>query len=135
MLVNELRIGNFLKSLNGHIVSITKIEVETASVKAAELGNLVDTSYDYLQPIELSAAIFEDNGFGVLSGDDHPLYYHEKMASSIYFEYSSPDVYSLCYSSDEGITIDVLRSIRYVHELQNIFYALTGFELSMEAPQ
>ena len=133
MLVNELRIGNYLKSLNGHIVTVTRIELEKASVESKTLEAPVITTYDYLQPIELSADIFEKNGFSVLASDDHPLYYHEKLASTIYFEYSSPGVYSLCFSNDEGITIDVLRSIRHVHELQNIFYALTGFELALDA--
>lgn len=131
MVVNELRIGNYLRSLNGHIVIVTKIESHNVSVESKTLETPVITSYDYLQPIELTADIFEKNGFSVLSSDDHPLYYHEKLASTIYFEYSPPDIYSLCFSNDEGITIDVLRSIMYVHELQNIFYALTGFELSL----
>ena len=117
--------------MNGHLVSVIKIELEIASVESKSLAAPMITSYDYLQPIELTAEIFEQNGFDVLSADDQPLYYHQKLASTIYFEYSSPGVYSLCYSSDEGITIDVLRSINYVHELQNIFYTLTGFELSL----
>lgn len=131
MLVNELRIGNYLRSLNGHVVIVSKIESHNVSVGSKTLEAPVITSYDYLQPIELTAGIFEKNGFSVLSSDDHPLYYHEKLASTIYFEYSSPEIYSLCFSNDEGITIDVLRSIMYVHELQNIFYALTGFELRL----
>lgn len=131
MLVSELRIGNYLRSLNGHVVRITKLELDQVGVSTEKADEHLVTSYDYLQPIELTAALFENNGFAVLSSDDHPLYYHEKLASSIYFEYSSPDIYSLCYSADEGITLDVLRSISYVHELQNVFQALTGLELNL----
>lgn len=126
----ELRMGNYLQSLNGHLVRVTKIEKEQVGVEGKTLGAHVTTTYDYLKPVGLTPAILEKNGFKLWElEENHPLYFHEKLVTSLYLEFSHPDTYSLCLVNEEGQFIDLLVSFKYVHELQNILFALTGYEM------
>jgi hypothetical protein len=128
----ELRIGNYLKSLNGHVVQVTKIETSQLCVEGLSLPSAAITTYDYVQPISLSPELLEKNGFLTLSGgESRPLYFLEQLASNIYFEHSAPGTFSLCIISEDGQFIDLLRSFKHLHELQNIFFSLTGCELNI----
>ena len=131
----ELRMGKYLQSLNGHIVQLTKIEVQQLCVQGVSLEETAMSTYDYVKPIVLTAELLERNGFQLVSdGESHSLYYLEQLASNIYFEHSGLHTFSLCIVGDDGQYIDLLRSFKHLHDLQNIFFALTGCELAINLP-
>lgn len=133
MVANELRLGNYVESLNGFIVKVCMIESSQVCVAGEKLPEPVVSAYDYVKPIRITTQILENSGFSVLEKEDeHPIYLHSHLGATMYIEYNASSTYSFCLSTDDGQFIDVIRSFRYVHELQNIFFALTGYELQIE---
>ena len=117
----ELRLGNYVKAPLGEIM---KVDV---------LGHLDNPNYIHasnetgfgqngFEPIELTPEILEKAGF-------------EKPANSWIgdkFHLSEWDDYPLnwCVALNKNNAILVLK-LKYVHQLQNLYFALTGEELPL----
>ena len=125
MKTNELRIGNYLNGKQGHVV-VTEIRTNN-SVKIHD-----NTSSFYvgicLTPIEITKEWLLKLGF------EHSNFYNNyKIKAGQYFNsvrYDDEDC-EWCYnndSSDAGCYY--VTSIKYVHELQNLYFALNGEELN-----
>ena len=114
---NELRIGNYLNGKQGHVI-ITQIK-ENNIVKIHD-----NTSIFYvgtcLKPIPLTEEWFLKFGFEcVFTNDDHH-YYLESIDLSLDRSYQPFGIgeYKLKFE--------------YVHQLQNLYFALTGEELTLK---
>ena len=125
MKTNELRIGNYLNGKQGHVI-VTEIRTNN-SVKIHD-----NTSSFYvgicLTPIPLTKEWLLKLGF-----EYSKFYNNYKVKAGQYFNsvrYDDED-YEWCYnndSSDAGCYY--VTSIKYVHELQNLYFALNGEELN-----
>ena len=109
---NELRIGNWINS-DGMPVIVTGILDEYSNVRTRQ-GNLITCRLELAQPIHLSYEIFINFGFE-LEGHKwfipgHDSFYIYGLVG-FYAPYVIPEITSL-------------------HQLQNVFYSLTGNELT-----
>ena len=120
MQASELRIGNFviksLKSGNGR-----KIEAEIGHADIARIFEGTG-SFNY-EPIPITEEWLVRFGFE----DDGPEWYFLKVKdklTSIGYSYSiKREVIEFC---------DIEITIEYVHQLQNLYFALTGTELTIK---
>jgi hypothetical protein len=125
MKTNELRIGNYLNGKRGHVV-VSEI-IRNNSVKIYD-----NTSSFYvgicLTPIEITKEWLLKLGFEYSN-----FYNNYKIKAGEYFNsvrYDDEDC-EWCYnndSSDAGCYY--VTSIKYIHELQNLYFALNGEELN-----
>jgi hypothetical protein len=110
---NELRIGNWVRIRE----SDTKVQVEAYMLNVSELSNC--------QPIPLTPEILEKCGFERLTHKTEGGY-----KSSIY---SYRGKYSFTVFFDDGklsVSFWQGNEKQYLHQLQNLYFALTGEELN-----
>lgn len=123
MKTNELRLGNYLQAKN-RIVTVTKIfDIDNVGIGSGD-PYLVSGNTPCLKPIPLTEELllkfgfeFQETFFHYDSHTDFYIFKDFRIAS-----YLGSD-YELWYKNIEI-------SIEYVHELQNIYFALTGEELT-----
>ena len=110
--VKELRVGNYLKLLG------TRFGTQTIDLKKLILSSLLENndSIKYFKPIPLTENWLLDFGFNIIKGWD----------DTFYFERSGFQIYEYSVS---GYEYDGF-SIKYVHQLQNLHFALTNQELT-----
>jgi len=150
MKATELRIGN--KVLNDNVEN-TVVAIASANLNIVGLetmqGNLINAGIDRIKPIPLTEEWLLEFGCGKKEINDYYketddfgiLFYHEINFNGGWFTLgiNSDNEYYLC---DSGYDLDDkdsmasfacgLPSIKYVHQLQNLFFALTGEELEIK---
>lgn len=121
MNVNELRIGNWVNYKN-----------EPFKVKGVVLKNIIDDDredcvyedtyagypIDEINPIPLTTKILEDAGFQRMN--PYPVYSNGKIGFSFL---DSTQEFEYLHHGCKG---------KFVHQLQNLYFALTGEELMIE---
>jgi hypothetical protein len=135
MKVNELRIGNYITEPNNEDKEPFKIWGIYYEERNNKVNNLPIT---YFKPILLTEewllrfgfkkvpTYFEEVRFGIE--------YHLTVKSDVEFiiEYFDDFSCAILGSKDDiGIT-PLLENCRYVHQLQNLYFALTGEELTIK---
>ena len=115
--LNELRIGNWFKTNIYQQVTLEHLDFLLND-------NIKDKSV--MQPIELTAEILEKCGFMKEKGID--VYSLGRLRLWI-----GTRGKSLCYLIEEDTTTGhYITSIEYIHQLQNLVFALTGEELDVK---
>lgn len=109
MKANELRLGNWIKDGNEYE------QVTSDHIKCAESGRC---EYD---PIPINKKWLEKFGFKYSEFED----LHQKNGYDIDIE---ENLYCHFYIAEYG---DWYKDIEYVHEFQNLYFALTGEELTI----
>lgn len=123
---NELRIGNWVKSLIPHGGDFVKFKRFDEDLKIAFFYNeLIGAYIEHIQPIPLTPEILEKCGIKGL---------HTKKLHSIF---KLSPIKEGGYSVHVGtiyttITIQEckIQDIQHLHQLQNLYFALTGEELN-----
>jgi hypothetical protein len=123
MNAKELRIGNFLEGKNG-IVKVTRIFDEDHVGIGAGDPYFVSGENPCLKPIELTEEILLKFGF-------------DKKSNNVYFilvgkcllEYNNVHHF---LDIVKRVNFDIDIEIKYVHELQNVFFAITGSEIEFK---
>ena len=116
ILANQLRLGNlFIEENSGKIISVIGLE-----------GNRIVFDGMFLdkwqaKPIELNEGWLKKLGF-IKNKFDH------------YFEIENCQIEIYSFGNEVIVCIDsvVNKNIKYVHQLQNLYFALTNKELSYE---
>lgn len=133
---SELRIGNWIKTESHdynhdlhtsqiEIGSIESIHLYDVFFRSQENDDLIKYDYNQIEPIPLTSEWLERFGFEKDDSrrtESHPYTDYEKSGVRIdlpYFEFH----FNNC---DSGIDIE------YVHQLQNLYFALTGQELELK---
>ncbi len=127
MKANELRIGNLMLLFSNRVCEVIKIEGESFTVKADEISNVsvFPNMSNGIEPIPLTEEWLIKFGFVcTISNKDsgYKQYGLNKKGFDIMFSIEcnyNPE----CFV--ENIGIDIL----YVHQLQNLYFALTNTEL------
>lgn len=129
--VNELRIGNLITYLE-EIYVINGIKYEELNPNKwrisfitidGKLGNA--KGVDWIGPIPLAPEWLERLGFEYKDGaSDYGHYRHNLVY--IYEHDSDPGLFHFSRGHMEGAKVEV----KHVHQLQNLFFALTGEELN-----
>jgi hypothetical protein len=126
---NELRFGNWVQT--GGIQSVID---ELGDTLCHLEGNMIPNRYDQIEPIPLSPEILSKCGFEVYRNDHQYTFYGNHGDDSDFFlEFN-------WMRRDEGyipmiksVEFEVIgSSIQYLHQLQNLYFALTGNELEIK---
>ena len=116
---NELRIRNLVNSKNDGIISITNISEKSVAVSEAHCYNHIPV--EFISPIPLTDEWLLKLGFKK-NGRDWEL-------PNFRFHVNKPINYNGFVFCD-GYTV-ITEKIQYVHQLQNLYFALTGAELTV----
>ena len=128
MKAQELRIGNFIENTDSQMASYMVVNADV--IKQNELK-----MYASLEPIPLTEEWLLKFGFSQMT-DTSPFNYRtHKSKMFFYIRYGTftTDGGKTDLSGYNGLFIanKFVRVIRYVHELQNLYFALTGEELTL----
>lgn len=124
---NELRIGNWI--MIGHFDAPVKVIELHTKMLTCSLMSCWEYDSGLVTPIPLTSSILEKCGFGTDDNGaelDHPDYHK-------WYQKDFP-VVGMIFQSEDGTYLfdentDTLR-IKHLHQLQNLYYALTGTELN-----
>lgn len=141
--VNELRRGNYLFK-NGEHVIVDGYERDTSNNDlitidgSCEAYNIAD-----FEPVPLTPDILEKCGFQVNDMEYNPYSRHMYMnvVEGTYLHINSSNGscsighYESCVHVDNGTvtTTFYIQDVSYLHQLQNLYYSLTGHELTIQS--
>jgi hypothetical protein len=115
---NELRIGNWVY-YNGDGTPFKVLTIEDGGMSVESVDEETWIEYDQFSPIDLTPEILEKAGFAVPDGyQDTVLYNNGLMIDFHLGEYK--------------VREHSKAPCKYLHQLQNLYYALTGQELIIE---
>ncbi len=144
MKVQELRIDNLIYSpITKEIVTLVAIEQGNRPIVLGSKGTSSFSGVESLRPIELTEEWLLKLGFKVkdrkshLNTDifyiptfeiDYCLFYADfRLDYGLYVEYTDSP-----FSEDDEKLYPITFGIKYVHQLQNLIYSLTGEELTIK---
>ena len=124
MQANELRIGNWVNDMVGTPLKVVAITDDDRIIYSADGGNYL-FEIKYAKGIPLTSEILERCGFekGCLVkelNNEWMIYYNNGM----WLQVEKAEHPYICERKD-------LFHIKYLHQLQNLYYALTGSELEI----
>ena len=124
MVTNELRIGNRIKSYVGLIGSVYSLNKESLRIKFDNIADVHSFNIIDVNPVELSVEIIEKLPLKIN--------WIEKSYRGKYAEFTIYNLLTLYYFTDNN-TIEfhgVSKKLNYVHELQNLYYAIFGADFN-----
>lgn len=119
MEAKELRLGNLVMSSGNNCTVVAIHEDEGVSVLGSDFY-LTENESD-LQPIPLTEEWLLKFGFKTMIVEDYDIFLLGGFLIEVY-----TDTCVVCFDNVE------ITKIKYVHSLQNLFFALTGTELTTE---
>jgi len=123
----ELRIGNSV-FYEGEVWFIDSIHQDVCGVMKGERGAII--LYNRMSPIPLTPEILEKCGFGENPQHEHPAFDEYSLLSNNRFAIGD---FNGEYWVVDGIDQWLLEhKIYYLHQLQNLYFALTGEELKVQ---
>lgn len=118
----ELRIGNWVRRLNE--TNLLKVEMIDSSGNIKFFGldeHLFDLEESGIKPVSLTTEILYNSGFEV---------YHDNPRLEFFYVNKAGYYPFFIYSDREGnFYHNENLELKYLHQLQNLFFALTGNEL------
>lgn len=130
--VNELRIGNWVYSPDGYPMQIDAIDNQsgTVSLITSETGSL-EYEISAIKKIELSPKLLEKIGFeSKVFCDKKSIVYSHKNSPVLFIDDTGLDGhFSLFMYFIGGIHT---KNLSYLHDLQNLVFALTKKELEID---
>lgn len=140
MKASELRIGNYVQNKEAHIYTVAFLDDESGrdfSIRAWQL-NLIcrGISDEAIEPIPLTEEWLLRFEFKDDNKSDREKY---KLAYKDFVRLKKKDNYFRIYIEKEvGFHLDRFNApyvikLEYVHQLQNLYFALTGEELKLNA--
>jgi hypothetical protein len=118
----ELRIGNYIDyERTTHVVTRLLAHHVSHDWYKSIGEDAYDTSYDSINPIPLTPEILEKCGFKRMSSD-----WRWKGIFFIYYK-ANEEVWECVI--EESYASKAITTIKYLHQLQNLYFALTNKEL------
>lgn len=127
MKAQELRIGNLVQDRKGNICKVEALEKDDIKAYAGALTSLP------LEPIPLTKEWLERFGFNYRLGNNGNLPCYKKQFNSKNITIARWKIHDIDLV-DYQIWIDTLdiTKINYVHQIQNLYFSLTGKELELK---
>lgn len=131
MKANELRIGNYVYDRGNKILKIDYWERKDMIAQKVVVGGFVGHPFtedvEFLKPIPLTEEWLLKFGFEDIRELDNIDFKEYRMINEYSFCVQFPcGVEAHCYAGNYPI------AIKYLHQLQNLYFALTGKELTMK---
>lgn len=127
----ELRLGNILKGTTreGSVLVAPVHEIMDSEVSLIFEGLAHKFTHDRIDPIPLTPEILEKAGFEKIGDNGYIIYEFEdeKNANEGFYVECEGDGYAYYYPSNTAMDVQ----INYLHQLQNLFFCLTGEELKI----
>ncbi len=118
----ELRVGNFIQQPNG-LNQVFAIDIETIN----------SYEFEFIAPVPITEQWLVTFGFKKKDDRDYLFPCKESGTNySIHFNRLSSEIHSVGIYDNEGNMLNFVWHIKYVHQLQNIYFALTGTELKYD---
>jgi hypothetical protein len=128
MEAKNLRLGNLILNKNGEVERVRTLYNKSINGYDGNAGIQPDDEDDF-NPIPITKEWLLKLGFEL----DHEYGVAEKEEEKFYIITNSASGYFLGeYMPAEDHFIARFQSIKYVHQLQNLFFALTGKELELK---
>lgn len=130
--VNELRIGNYIADIwtpNG-LFKVTELRKDKIFY-----GNCFKAKYDDIRPIPLTEEILLKAGGKRFDEDKIILMLNDPSTHLVLMKVGThwfPQIEQTGEFASEGVNVVFLNFIDYLHQLQNLFFALTGEEIKIE---
>lgn len=139
--LSELKIGNYLL-YKGEIVHVTSLSLDIDdeyedTIGFCKLGETSDevaawnrSLYNDLERAPLTPELLERCGFRKLADDS----YHKSAMLTwrvLYDDFEKAASYCTCVYPELGHRVHLNIRIEYVHQLQNIYFTMTGKELKI----
>jgi predicted lipoprotein len=134
---NELRLGNYIMYSDGGEIGQV-IEIDRYGQVAIDLDCELMDLRKYYSPVILTPEILEKCGF-VVDGnfDNHSVDYHR--LGSIHLQMMNYDGHECYYTWRDNVIQDKLGDkkqhslqVQHLHQLQNLYFALTQTELTIQ---
>ena len=129
MIANELRIGNLVMDRGGKSLQIDYMDkhkvYQEMFVNEISVHPLTEY-FTRIEPIPLTEEWLVKFGFDKTNSIRLMI-----DISSYYLQVTASNLDCLILSQDNSIST-ILRPIKYVHQLQNLYFALTGEELTLQ---
>jgi len=134
----DLRIGNLILVHNHYVATIERIGKDIGVKTYGEKISQIDyIELQYLTPIELTDEWLLRFGFEVDDDLGDQIYYqipNQKNGYGICFDHDDIAFYKFYGNGGENVhtLIHDEEHLQYVHQLQNLYYALTQTELTLK---
>jgi hypothetical protein len=126
---NELRIGNYVDyERTTHVVTRLLAHHVSHDWYKSIGEDAYDTSYDSINPIPLTPELLEKCGFVEKDGSDNVHSIFSLNDFHLDFDWRRRQYYSPM-EENNGEWVTYGSSIKYLHQLQNLYFALTNKEL------
>ena len=125
MTAQELRIGNYVQDLVGAPCRVRAINEGGISIKCGGYS----ASVEMFKPIELTEEVLLKCGFMKNASNDYVILDLFKL--SLHYSYGKPVGWMFFIKSLDWIIVNRQNSIKYFHQLQNLYFALTNKELEI----
>lgn len=128
----QVRIGNYLKPYHGDFVVVTAIQGDGRIIHTPDsIGAVNDIM---VEGIPLTIELLTDwCGFEIGASESSSAYYHKRIEREmicVRFMRNVSGVY-FCMGNEQNSSYKIKH---YLHELQNLVFALTGKELEIKIP-
>lgn len=146
MEAKELRLNNLVYVYNDRLSSVDSIGHNVLWVEILEPEEdesiMKEVSKDVISPILLNEEWLVRFGFKFIKNDyigysenimfNGDYWYNIKNKTIHSSDWLCPLEYLINIPSNEGGAINIAKDIEYVHQLQNLYFALTGEELELK---
>lgn len=147
MNANEFRIGNFVSfnQFYRHIIAIEKntvcISINKDEDEDEDLVMKIFIDADYgIEPIPLTAEILERCGFEIKGDWFHIYFKNTDRKFGLMCSFASEDFEYMNLKKNELMHLHIIQwqqagikpPVKYLHQLQNLYFALTGTELTVK---
>lgn len=122
METNELRLGNYVKNIDGVKLRVTGIEQHVINSENEKIKYIA--TCNFYKPLPITENILIN--FSFQKSFD---WYMQFENIEIFYENNNIEIFSSIYTESP---VPIYVSCRYVHQLQNILYFFTGKELEIE---
>ena len=132
MKTNELRIGNYVKRTLPTDMAYAKVlEITHNGLLVQDKDGYVGCSMNFIEPIELTEEVLVKIGF-VKENEINRMYNNRCVVSYYIGNFYKELVIEVRRENGFYKNNMVHYDIKYLHELQNAYYCLTGQELEVE---
>lgn len=131
MKVNEFRVGNFIK-FNNHLERERIVQIDLrffaswAGGRSPNEMNINEELSNYYKPIELNHEILEKCGFELV---EFNIPEYRLVVNRAWIMIIKGGIFNLHDYQDEYYSNNI--QIKYLHQLQNLYFSLTGEELKI----